>query len=137
MPGRTGLPWLSAAASQLAFGLWAAQFIVALIFALEHVAGGSPWMQALFGAAVGSLLFGMAAIATRGLAVPIGLHAAWNFGDWLHGGKASGGVWRPIGLEVYRDRADRAAMIGYVVIMIAATFAFWWKREPIREAGRR
>lgn len=107
-------------------GLWVAQLIVALLFAAEHVAGGSTWMNALLGAGVGSLLFGMAAIATRGLAVPIGLHAAWNFGDWMHGGKGPGGFWHPIALEPVRAHADRTAMIGYVVVMVAGTLAFWW-----------
>jgi membrane protease YdiL (CAAX protease family) len=118
-------------------GLWSSQIIVALVFALEHVAGGSSWTQALFGAGVGSLLFGMASLATRGLAVPIGLHAAWNLGDWLHGGKTSGGLWRPVGLDVYSERADRAAMIGYVVVMVAATFAFWlWQRRVALRASQ-
>jgi len=107
-------------------GLWLSQFIVALIFALEHVAGGSTWVSALFGAAVGSVLFGMASIATRGLAVPIGLHAAWNLGDWMHGGKDSMGLWHQVPLPGFRDRADRVGMIGYIVVMIAATLFFWW-----------
>jgi len=33
----------------------------------------------------------MAALATKGLALPIGLHAAWNIGDWARGGKGTGG----------------------------------------------
>lgn len=106
-------------------GLWGAQLIVAIVFALEHAAAGSTWTQAILGAGVGSLLFGMAAITTRGLAVPIGLHAAWNFGDWMHGGKGAGGVWHPIVFESYRDRADQAAMAGYVIIMVVATLIFW------------
>jgi membrane protease YdiL (CAAX protease family) len=109
------------------FGLWVAQFIVAMVFAVEHVAGGATWTQAIFGAGVGSLLFGMAAIATRGLAVPIGLHAAWNFGDWMRGGKGSGGFWRPIGI----DHADRAEMISYLVVMLSATLAFWWMHRLV------
>jgi membrane protease YdiL (CAAX protease family) len=114
------------------FGLWVSQFVVAAVFALEHVAGGSTWVSALFGAAVGSLLFGMAAIATRGLAVPIGLHAAWNLGDWMHGGKDSTGLWHQVPLPGFRDRADRVGMIGYVVVTIAATlFFFWWYRRTI------
>src|SRR5487761_1452342 len=48
-------------------GLWGAQFIVAVVFALEHMAGGMTWVHAFLGAAVGSLLFGMASLATRGL----------------------------------------------------------------------
>jgi membrane protease YdiL (CAAX protease family) len=109
-----------------AFGLWGAQSIVALVFAVEHVAGGSTWVQALFGAGVGSLLFGMAAIATRGLAVPIGLHAAWNFGDWMRGGKGFGGFWHAVTADVFRDRADLVGMIGYVIVMVSAMLAFWW-----------
>ena len=69
------------------FGLWGAQLIVAAAFALEHVAGGLSWMHAFLGAGVGSLLFGMAALATRDLTMPIGLHAAWNFGSWMFGEK--------------------------------------------------
>jgi hypothetical protein len=36
------------------FGLWVSQFVIALVFAAEHVAGGWTWTQALFGAGVGS-----------------------------------------------------------------------------------
>ena len=113
---------------QSAFGLWPAQLAVALVFAAEHAVAGTTWPQALAGAGVGSLLFGMAALATRGLAVPIGIHAAWNLGDWMHGGKGVGGLWDPIGGN--SASGDRAAMIGYVVVMVFATVAFWiWYRR--------
>ena len=118
------------------FGLLSAQLIVALVFAVEHVAGGSTWENALFGAGVGSLLFGMAAIATRGLALPIGLHAAWNLGDWLRGGKDMSGLWRPVIVEGFQSRADRAGMIGYVAVMLAATLGFWWWHRKATGAGR-
>jgi len=115
------------------YGLWVSQLIIALVFAAEHVAGGWTWTQALFGAGVGSLLFGMAAITTRGLAVPIGLHAAWNLGDWMHGGKNSNGVWHPVVTDAHPDLASRAATIGYVVVMLSATFAFWWLHRRIQK----
>jgi uncharacterized protein len=108
------------------FGLLASLLAVALVFAVEHVAGGSTWAQALFGAGVGSLLFGMAAIATRGLAVPIGLHAAWNFGDWMRGEKNSSGLWKPIVVDGFQERAQLVGMIGYAMVMLSATLAFWW-----------
>ena len=43
---------------------------------------------------VGSLLWGVALLITRGFAILIGMHAAWNFGDWMRssGGKAEGGI---------------------------------------------
>ena len=115
-----------------AFGLWGAQSLVALVFALEHVAGGYSWTNAFLGAAVGSLLFGMAAIATRGLALPIGLHAAWNLGDWMRGGKSFPGIWHPETPEMFRQRAEAVGMAGYLIVMFAATFIFWrvYRRRP-------
>jgi membrane protease YdiL (CAAX protease family) len=116
-------------------GLWGSQLVVALVFAAEHVGGGSTWTQAIVGAGVGSLLYGMAAITTRGLAVPIGLHAAWNLGDWMHGGKGAGGLWNQIIFENYQHRADQAAWGGYVVVILLATLAFWWRRPLLAPAA--
>src|SRR5438128_3696240 len=78
------------------FGLWFAQIFVAAVFAAEHKLGGLPGIRALIGAAAGSLLFGMATLATRGLAVAIGVHAAWNFGQWALGLRGGSGFWRPV-----------------------------------------
>lgn len=110
---------------QRGWGVWGAQAFVAIVFAFEHRLGGSPWVQAVFGAAVGSLLFGMASIATRGLAVPIGIHAAWNFGTWLLGMKGEGGVWRQIVEPANERNAEVLGMAAYVAMLGAATFLFW------------
>jgi uncharacterized protein len=112
------------------FGLWVAQILVALIFAAEHKLGGSAWMDALLGPAVGSLLFGMAAIATRGLSVPIGLHAAWNFGQWSLGMKAEPGFLKAVVMEGGEQRAHLIGMVAFVAVMLLATLAFWlWHRR--------
>ena len=108
------------------FGPWTAQLIVALVFALEHRAGGYSWTNALFGVFVGSFLFGMAALATRGLALPIGLHAAWNFGQWIIGEKESPGLWKPMIPGGPSASADHVALTAYVAVFGAATLAFWW-----------
>ncbi len=116
-----------------AFGLWTAQLMVATVFALEHRAGGYSWTNALFGAFVGSLLFGMAALATRGLALPIGLHAAWNFGQWIVGDKEMPGLWKPVLAGGPTAQADHAAMTAYVVVFAVATMAFWlYRRTSLR-----
>ena len=99
------------------WGVWSGQVFVAIVFALEHRLGGSPWVQVIFGAFVGSLLFGMASIATRGLAVPIGVHAAWNFGTWLLGMKGQGGVWQQIVEPENEWNADVFGMAAYVVVL--------------------
>jgi membrane protease YdiL (CAAX protease family) len=122
---------------QVLVGVWGAQATIAAVFALEHMAGGWPLAQALWGAGVGSLLFGMASIATRGLAVPIGIHAAWNVGDWLRGNRPEPGMWRP---EIEKGFEGTAAWTGiwtYVAIMALATFCFWcWHRAREAEYAR-
>jgi membrane protease YdiL (CAAX protease family) len=108
------------------FGPYTAQLLVAFLFVVEHVAGGYNWINAVLGVATGSLLFGMAALATRGLAVPIGLHAAWNFGQWMIGGKEIPGLWRTtLPLEI-QAHLERVGMISYIIVMVLATFAFWY-----------
>jgi uncharacterized protein len=115
------------------FGVWRAQIIVALVFAAEHVVGGWPLSRALLGAGAGSLMFGMAAIATRGLAVPIGLHTAWNFGDWILGGKGSAGLWQMVVEEGHRQNAQLIGTVGYLTVVTLATFAFWmWYRAKVK-----
>ncbi|HEX3070461.1 MAG TPA: type II CAAX endopeptidase family protein [Thermoanaerobaculia bacterium] len=117
------------------FGFVFAQLFVALVFAAEHKLGGWPWSRALAGAGVGALLFGMAAIASRGLAVPIGLHAAWNFGQWalgLYGGPA---FWKPVAEQGRDGRAPFAESAAYIGVFGSATLAFWlWRRRSMRTA---
>lgn len=108
------------------FGLWPAQICVAALFALEHLAGGTSLQNAVAGAAMGSLVFGMAAIASRGLAIPIGIHAAWNIGDWMRGGKATPGIWRPVVEPGHESYVEAAGLGSYVLVMAIATFILWF-----------
>lgn len=119
------------------FGAWPALFLMALLFAAEHALGGWTWWQALFGSGVGALLFGAAAVRTQGLAVPIGLHAAWNFGDRMLSGKGTDGLWRPVAEADAVLRVEIAQWLAYVLIMLAATLLIWyWPRraEPTSNA---
>jgi uncharacterized protein len=108
------------------FGAWIALLATAILFALEHVLGGWTWWQALFGSGIGALLFGAAALRTRGLAVPIGLHVAWNFGDAMLGGKGVPGLWKPVAEANAIARIESAQWIVYVLIMMTATAAIWF-----------
>jgi membrane protease YdiL (CAAX protease family) len=69
----------------------------------------------------------MAAIATRGLALPIGMHAAWNFGDWMLGGKDSPGLWKAVVDEGYQGRDQLVRTIAYLAVMGSATLARAWE----------
>jgi len=116
---------------QSRFGIWPAQVMVAVAFALEHRIGGWFWSDAILGAGVGSLLFGMTAIASRGLAVPIGLHAAWNFGQWALGMKGSAGLWK-------LENGGEGATAIYVAVFVAATIAIaLWHRVAACPPTRR
>ena len=107
------------------FGPWPAQLIVAFIFALEHRAGGYTWLHAFFGAALGSLLFGIAALTTRGLALPIGIHAALNFGLWLTGANNSSGPWHPVIEKAFESRFDQLNSLAYLIVMTVAILLFY------------
>jgi membrane protease YdiL (CAAX protease family) len=111
-------------------GPWTAQAIVAIIFSLEHVAGGMSWMQAFLGPGIGAILFGVAALRTKGIALPIGLHAAWNFGQWTFGFKNVPGIWEAVVEKGYGQEVIRTGMISYVFIMILAIVIFY--RFPVK-----
>jgi membrane protease YdiL (CAAX protease family) len=111
--------------------------VTTLLFAAEHALGGWTWWQALFGSGVGALLFGAAALRTRGLAVPIGLHAAWNFGDTMLGGKGTPGFWKPVVDSNAIERVETAQWAIYVVVMIVAAAAIWFWPRGVMKTGDR
>jgi CAAX protease family protein len=109
------------------YGLWVAQLVIAALFVFYHVAGGQDPMSALLGTGLGSLCFGMAAMASRGLALPMGLHAAWNFVDWMIGGKSeASGAWGLAIDEAALPRVQLVATTSYFVVLGGATLVFWW-----------
>ena len=115
------------------FGLWGAQIFVALVFALEHWIGGWPLARAVLGAGVGGLVFGMAAIATRGLALPIGMHAAFNFGDSMIGQNYAPGLWKVVIEKGQEARVQNLINVSYLIVMGLALLGFWlWHRRVNR-----
>lgn len=111
------------------WGIWLALLLTAAAFVLEHKVSGWTWPHALLGPSAGALLFGMAALATRGLAVPIGIHAAFNFGQWMMGQKEIPGLWQPIVDAGYAHQTEVLGYIGYLAGTLLATFAFWVLRN--------
>ena len=107
------------------FGPWSAQIVVAALFIVEHRLAGSSWINALIGSGMGALVFSMAALASRGLALPIGLHAAWNIGDWARGTKGAKGLWNIVIEPASAIHAQRIAMASYVGVMLLALAVFW------------
>lgn len=111
-------------------GLWASLLIVGLVFALEHMAGGLSWSRSLLGPFAGAILFGMAALATRGIAVPLGIHFAFNLGQWVMGQKEITGFWRVSIDPAFQKQAEALGYAGYFLGTLAAACGFWlWYRE--------
>jgi uncharacterized protein len=112
------------------WGIWRALLLIGVAFTLEHTAGGWTWSHSLLGPPAGALLFGMAALATRGLAVPLGIHSAFNFGQWLMGQKEVAGPWQPVVDAGFTHQAETLGYIGYLVGTLIAVLGFWlWQRN--------
>ena len=112
-----------------AIGPWIAQLIIALIFALEHLAGGYTFKQAFLGAGIGAILFGIAALKSKGIALPVGLHAAWNFGQWSIGFKNEAGIWQTIIEKGYESDFESKSFIFYLLIMVGSITCFYFYKR--------
>jgi hypothetical protein len=106
-------------------GMWASLLIVGLVFALEHLAGGMSWSKSLLGPLAGAILFGMAALATRGIAVPFGIHFAFNLGQWIMGQKEAAGLWRVSVDPAFQRQVESIGYAAYLLGALAAIFGFW------------
>lgn len=114
---------------EMAKGLWVALAIMEVAFTLEHAAGGWTWSHSVLGPPAGALLFGMAALATRGIAVPLGVHAAFNFGQWFMGQKGYAGPLRLVVDAGFTRQAEVLGYAGYLTGTLLAAAGFWLFRK--------
>jgi membrane protease YdiL (CAAX protease family) len=112
-------------------GMVVALAVTCSLFIIEHIIGGMGWWSAIWGSGIGALLFGMAALVSRGLALPIGIHFAWNAMQWVLGFKNKGGLYRTIIEKGYEAKLETVGSISYVVVMGLAiiVFLFYWKKK--------
>lgn len=113
-----------------ALGSVAALSIMVVIFIFEHIASGMNWGMAIIGSGLGGLLFGLAALRTKGLALPLGLHFAWNFGQWSTGFKNEIGILKA-GIEKGHEvDVENVGLGAFVFVMCAAiTFLMFLTRS--------
>lgn len=118
-------------------GIWPAQLLAAVAFSLLHVAYGWPTSTVLLGVFPSAILFGMAALVSGGLALPLGVHLGINVGRWMTGEADGAGLWTldTSGLDPERA-ATLAPLIGAVVpVAVAlALFARYRRRIAMRPA---
>lgn len=114
------------------WGSWPAVLFVSAVFALEHVAGGWNWSRSLFGPLAGGLMFGVAALATRGLALPLGIHCGFNFAQWMMGQKEIPGLWQPMIDPGFERQAEVLGYTAYVTGTALIVFALWlYSKRPM------
>lgn len=59
-------------------GIWGAQIVIAVLFALYHVAGGESLIGSLLGPGIWAFVFGLVAMRSGGIAMPTGVHLGVN-----------------------------------------------------------
>jgi len=97
-----------------------ALLIITTLFILEHVAAGMTWKMAIIGSGFGGILFGLSALKTKGLALPLGLHSAWNFGQWSLGFKGKPGIWEGVVEKGYESNAANIGLAAFILVMVLA-----------------
>ena len=118
-----------------ALGYWPAQFIVAIAFGICHKLFNYSWLAILLGVIPSALLFGATAIASRGLAMPIGVHAGVNLAQWSVG--EQGGFWATNAADIARARIATFSPVIVASVMVLASILLWlYGRKPQGEASR-
>lgn len=118
---------------ETAQGFWISVLIMMIAFTLEHSAGGWTWSRSLLGPPAGALLFGTAALATRGIAVPLGIHFAFNFGQWFMGQKEIAGSFQLVVDSGFAQQAETLGYAGYLTGTLLAATGFWlYRRHRLR-----
>ena len=109
--------------------------IIGIIFIVEHVAGGMTWKMAILGSGAGAILFGVSALKTKGLALSLGLHSAWNFGQWTFGFKNKPGIWEAVVEKGYESEIENVGLTAFVFVMgIAITgICFYYRKSKLNE----
>lgn len=60
------------------YGIWTAQIIMAVLFALYHVPGNWSFANAFLGPGIWALAFGLLALVSKGISMPTGFHSGLN-----------------------------------------------------------
>ena len=118
-----------------AFGLPVTQVIVAIAFALYHIAMGWDITVAFLGPGIWALVFGLGAAWSKGIALPTGIHVALNLSQQVVGMKDgnAGSIW--ILSENHSAVLLPADTVGIIcqvlagVIAIIVTIVFWTRHK--------
>ncbi|HJP63657.1 MAG TPA: hypothetical protein VJ844_09460, partial [Mucilaginibacter sp.] len=76
-------------------------------------------------------LFGYAALKTKGLALPLGLHSAWNFGQWMLGFKGGPGIWQAVTVSAFTTDVQNIGLAAFVLLIVISMIGihFFYKSK--------
>ncbi|KKO89305.1 peptidase [Sphingobacterium sp. Ag1] len=92
--------------------------IMVLVFILEHLFTGFTLKAAVLGSGLGAVLFGLAVLRTRNIALSIGLHFGWNLTHWAFGFKNNTGLWVESVAKGSENQSENIAFIAYTIVML-------------------
>ncbi|WP_413776343.1 type II CAAX prenyl endopeptidase Rce1 family protein [Micromonospora sp. DR5-3] len=88
--------------------------------------GGTELLWTAAGPLIGAIVFGVAALRTGSIALPLGLHLGWNWTQWhfftLPGDDNPTGLWTPL-ISAQHAGSPAPFRIGYLVAMTVALLA--------------
>ncbi len=108
------------------WGAWPAVLLTSVAFGLSHLNYGWSLDTIIFGVVPNGILWGMAALATRGISLPIGLHASWNFSHWVVGDKSDPGLFQIAVSEDAAQLTQTVATVSNYSIYIVLIAVFWF-----------
>lgn len=117
------------------YGVWPAVLLTTIAFIAYHILGGQDVFSSVVGTGIGGLLFAMAALAGRGLALPIAVHGIFNYLNWAAGDKVKygEGFYRTVVDEASMGRLQTVGLISYVTVLsLGALVLYLWYRRSER-----
>jgi membrane protease YdiL (CAAX protease family) len=110
-----------------AIGVWRAQLVTALLFAVFHIVNGWPWQIALIGTTAGSVLFGFVFIRVRSVPAAIGVHVA---GNWVRDlllvdPPTATTLFAPLAPRPWTAGEQTGAMAIFLGLVVLASCALW------------
>lgn len=112
-----------------AIGLWPTVWLTAIVFGLSHLLYGWDLQTIVVGVIPAGLLWGISAVVSRGIAMPVGLHAAWNFSGWSAGSRAETGWFQMVIPEASLSTTRVVGTVSYLVVFGAMIAGFWFYHQ--------
>lgn len=119
-------------------GIWPAQILLAILFAWYHDFTGLTFFGQLMGPGVWALIYGIAAVWSKGLALPTGLHMAINVILAIVGQKdGRHAIWNiTYTPEVTPALSAQTATIGMImqlcILLIGIVLTEWYRRNTLK-----